>query len=167
MIQLWVNLPKKDKMTDPAYQAIENKDMGKLVLENNQGTVTVVAGEYNGVKGPAKTHTPMNIYVIDLNKNGRVILNEPDNFNFGMLLLSGTVNVNEEAHETNDFILFKNEDGSVNIEATSEDVKLFVLSGEPINEPIAAGGPFVMNTKEELRQANEDFYNGDFGTSDF
>ncbi len=167
MIQLWVNLPKKDKMTKPAYQAIENKDMGKLSLSDEQGSITVVAGEFDGVKGSAKTHTPMNIYVIDLNKNGKVTLNEPGDYNFGILVLSGTVNVNDELHESKDFILFKNEDGTVKLEATSENVKILVLSGEPINEPIAAGGPFVMNTKEELRQANEDFYNGEFGTSDF
>lgn len=167
LIQLWVNLPKKDKMTQPAYQAIENKDMGKLLLENEQGSITVVAGEFDGVKGPARSHTPMNIYFADLNKNGKITLNEPKNYNFGILILNGTININGEEHNDKDFILFKNEEGQVNIESISENSKIFVLSAEPINEPVAAGGPFVMNTKEELRQANEDFYNGKFGTHEF
>ncbi len=167
MIQLWVNLPKKDKMTEPAYQAIMNKDMGKVVLGDGEGNITIVAGEFEGIKGPAKTFTPMNIYTIDLNKNGKVTLNEPGDYNMGILILNGSINVNGESHDAKDFILFKNEDGVVNIEANSESVKIFVLSGEPINEPIAAGGPFVMNTKEELRQANEDFNNGKFGKEEF
>ncbi|HBB29725.1 MAG TPA: short-chain dehydrogenase, partial [Clostridiales bacterium] len=98
---------------------------------------------------------------------GKVTLNEPGDYNMGILILNGSINVNGESNDTKDFVLFKNEDGAVNIEATSENVKIFVLSGEPINEPIAAGGPFVMNTKEELRQANEDFSNGKFGKEDF
>ena len=160
MIQLWVNLPKKDKMSEPRYQALTKEQMGKAELPDGKSNVTVVAGNFSGVKGPAKTFTPMNIYVINLDKGGIVTLNEPGNFNVGILLLGGEVKVNGQACKTKDFILFKNEDGEITIESTSDDVKIFVLSGEPINEPVAAGGPFVMNTKEELRQANEDFYNG-------
>ncbi len=167
VIQLWVNLPKKDKMTEPRYQAITKEDMGKAVLAEDHGTVTVVAGAFNGVKGPAKTFTPMNIYVIDLINHGEVTLNEPGYFNMGILVLDGDVSVNDETYRAKDFILFHNEDGDVRIKSLSATAKIFVLSGEPINEPIAAGGPFVMNTREELRQANEDYHNGKFGTSDF
>ena len=167
MIQLWVNLPKKDKMTEPRYQAITKEDMGKTILSHNQGNVTVVAGMFNDIKGPAKTFTPMNIYIVDLINNGKVTLEEPGHFNMGMLILEGDVKVNGESCNTKDFVLLKNEDGHVNIESVSETAKIFVLSGEPINEPIAAGGPFVMNTREELMQANMDFNNGEFGTFDF
>ncbi|WP_312642636.1 pirin family protein [Hydrogenoanaerobacterium sp.] len=167
MIQLWVNLPKKHKMDDPGYQAITKEQMGKVALPDGKGTVTVVAGAYDGVKGPAKSFTPMNIYIIDLQKGGTITLNEPGNFNMGMLILGGEAKVNGEACKTKDFILLKNEEGEVVIHAESDDVKIFVLSGEPIDEPIAAGGPFVMNTREELMQANEDFNNGKFGTHDF
>lgn len=167
VIQLWVNLPKKDKMTEPRYQAITKEDMGKAVLAVDHGTVTVVAGTFNGVKGPAKTFTPMNIFVIDLINHGEVTLKEPGDFNMGILVLDGDVCVNDETYRAKDFILFHNEDGDVRIKSLSETAKIFVLSGEPINEPIAAGGPFVMNTREELRQANEDYHNGKFGTSDF
>lgn len=167
VIQLWVNLPKKDKMTEPRYQAITKEDMGKAVLAEDHGTVTVVAGTFNGVKGPAKTFTPMNIFVIDLINHGEVTLKEPGDFNMGILVLDGDVSVNDETYRAKDFILFHNEDGDVRIKSLSETAKIFVLSGEPINEPIAAGGPFVMNTREELRQANEDYHNGKFGTSDF
>lgn len=167
MIQLWVNLPKKDKFAEPGYQAITKERMGKVTLPDEKGSVTIVAGAFDGVKGPAKTFTPMNIYTIELKQGGVVTLNEPANFNFGMLILSGEVKVNGQVGKEKDFVLFKNEEGEVVIEAASDDVKIFVLSGEPINEPIAAGGPFVMNTREELRQANEDFNNGKFGTFDF
>lgn len=167
MIQLWVNLPMKDKMTAPRYQAITHDDMGKALLPDEQGKVTVVAGMFNKTKGPAKTFSPMNIYIIDLINNSKVTLEEPGNFNMGILILDGEIKVNGESRKTKDFVLFKNEDGVVNIEAESENAKIFVLSGEPINEPIAAGGPFVMNTVEELGQANEDFNFGKFGTFDF
>jgi hypothetical protein len=167
MIQLWVNLPAKDKFAEPGYQAITKEQMGKVSLPDEKGSITIVAGAFDGVKGPAKTFTPMNIYTVELKQGGAVTLNEPANFNFGMLILSGEVKVNGRAGKEKDFVLFKNEEGEAVIEAASNDVKIFVLSGEPINEPIAAGGPFVMNTREELRQANEDFNNGKFGTFDF
>lgn len=167
MIQLWVNLPKKDKFAEPGYQAITKAQMRKVRLPNDSGEVTVIAGAFNGTKGPAKSFTPMNIYFIDLNKGGSITLDEPASFNFGMLILNGDIKVNGEEGKTKDFVLFNNDEGQVTIDALSETVKLFVLSGEPINEPIAAGGPFVMNTREELRQANEDFNNGKFGTFDF
>lgn len=167
MIQLWVNLPKKDKWAEPGYQAITRKQMGTVQLPEDQGTVTVVAGQFNGVKGPAKTFTPMNILVIDLKAGGKVTLNEPGNFNLGLLILEGAIKVNEESAGFKDFVLFRNEEGEIQLEATAETVKVFVLSGEPIEEPIAAGGPFVMNTREELRQASEDFRNGKFGSADF
>jgi len=167
MIQLWVNLPAKDKFAEPGYQAITKEQMGKVSLPDEKGGITIVAGAFKGVKGPAKTFTPMNIYTVELKQGGAVTLNEPANFNFGMLILSGEVKVNGRAGKEKDFVLFKNEEGEAVIEAASNDVKIFVLSGEPINEPIAAGGPFVMNTREELRQANEDFNNGKFGTFDF
>lgn len=167
MIQLWVNLPKKDKTADPRYQAITKEEMGKFPLPESRGTVTIVAGAYNGVKGPAKTFTPMNIYIIELEENGTISLNEPDHFNTGMLILSGAITVNGDGCKTKDFVLFKNEEGLITISAGNAKAKIFVLSGEPINEPIAAGGPFVMNTREELRQANEDFNNGKFGSMNF
>lgn len=167
MIQLWVSLPQKYKMTEPRYQAIVNEDMGKVILPDEQGDITVVSGIFNGTKGPAKTFTPMNIYIVDLHNGGKVKLNEPNNFNTGMLILHGEIKVNGQPCKAKDFVLFKNEDGDIDIELVSENAKIFVLSGEPINEPIAAGGPFVMNTREELRQANEDFNNGKFGTADF
>ena len=167
MIQLWVNLPKKDKLTVPRYQAITNDQMGKVILPDHQGTITVVSGDFEGTKGVAKTFSPMNIYTINLNQGGKVTLNEPAHFNLGMLVLSGEIKVNDTEAKFKDFVLFKNEAGEVVIEAASDDTQIFVLSGEPINEPIAAGGPFVMNTREELRQANEDFNNGKFGTFEF
>ena len=167
MIQLWVNLPAKDKMTQPGYQAITNDQMGKVPLPDGKGQATVVTGTYGGVNGPAKTFSPMNIYLIDLTKEGRALLQEPSIYNLGLLILDGEVLVNGEACRHKDFILFKNEEGEVLLEGVDPKSKVFVLSGEPLNEPIAAQGPFVMNTMEEIRQAYEDFNNGKFGTKEF
>lgn len=167
MIQLWVNLPAKAKMAPPAYQAITKEQMGKVVLPNGSREVTVTAGSFQGTKGPAKTFTPMNIYTVDLQPGGKVTLNEPGSYNTGLLILEGDLTINGEACQTRDFVLFKNEPGEINIEASGVNAKFFVLSGEPINEPIAPAGPFVMNTREELRQASKDYLGGMFGTTDF
>lgn len=167
MIQLWVNLPKKDKMAEPGYQAITKEEMGKARLPDGKGVVTVVAGSFGGAKGPARTFTPMNIYIVDLEKGGVATLSEPADFNLGMLILGGEAVVNGDVCREKDFVLFENEEGQVNIEGLNGGVKIFVLSGKPIDEPVAAGGPFVMNTEEELRKAHEDFKSGKFGTFDF
>ena len=167
MIQLWVSLPKKDKYTDPMYQEITNSMMGKATLPDNAGNVTVVAGGFMGVEGPAHTFSPMNIYILDLNGGSRIKLDEPFEYNTGMLILSGSVEINGSSAKEHDFVLFENKEGIVEITAGSVPVKLIVLSGEPLNEPQVGAGPFVMNTMEELRQASLDYREGRFGTDKF
>ena len=168
MIQLWVNLPKDKKMIEPKYQTLLKSDMGILKLDNNQGEISIISGEVNGVKGPAQTFTDINIYNVTLNNNGRVLLNEPSNFNTGILVLKGEIKINEEnIGKESDFILFNNVEGSISIESITKDTLFIVLSGEPINEPIVSHGPFVMNTVEEIYQAYEDFENNKFGTEEF
>ena len=168
MIQLWVNLPKDKKMIEPKYQTLLKSDMGILKLDNNQGEISIISGEINGVKGPAQTFTDINIYNVTLNNNGRVLLNEPSNFNTGILVLKGEIKINEEnIGKESDFILFNNVEGSISIESITKDTLFIVLSGEPINEPIVSHGPFVMNTMEEIYQAYEDFENNKFGTEKF
>lgn len=167
MIQLWINLPKKDKLTNPKYQELKRENMGKLKLENDNGDVSVVAGEFQGVKGPALTFSPMNIYIVNLKTSGSITLNEPGSYNTGILMLSGDLNINNTPCTENDFILFENKEGIIKIDNISSDSKMIILSGEPLNEPVVAGGPFIMNTKEELRQAMDDYREGKFGTERF
>lgn len=168
MVQLWVNLPKESKMIEPRYQALLREDMGVLKLNNNKGEISVISGEVKGVKGPAKTFTDINLYNVKLENNGIVELNEPSDFNTGILLLEGTIKVNEDRIcKDNDFILFDNVEGTILVESVSEDALFLVLSGKPINEPIVSHGPFVMNTVEEIHQAYEDFRNNKFGTENF
>ncbi len=166
MIQLWVNLPAKDKMTNPKYQAIAKTQMGKYSLDGGS-EITIYAGEVFGTKGPATTFSPMNIYRVDLKESSRVELSEPSSYNLGMLVISGEAFSNGQELREHEFALYKNEDGIIELSASKGDASIFVLSGEPLNEPIVARGPFVMNTEEEIRQANEDFYNGKFGNMDF
>lgn len=168
MIQLWVNLPKKNKLDPPKYQALLKENMGSFIIPDDGGSVSVIAGEFNGVKGPASTFSPINMYTIRLKNAGKLNLDEPSNFNTGILILNGNVKVNENTDcNEGDFILFENKEGNITIEAISENAMAIVLSGEPIDEPIATGGPFVMNTSEEIQLAYRDFREGKFGSLDF
>lgn len=163
MVQLWVNLPKKDKSTDPKYQAIQYKDINRHALDDDQGTIEVVAGEYEDTEGPASTFTPIHMYNAKLNKGGQVDLQFPAHYNTTLLVLEGTIVVNGHKEVPTDHLALMANDGETfNIKA-SDDAVVLVLSGEPINEPIAAHGPFVMNTKEELKEAFMEFNEGKFG----
>jgi quercetin 2,3-dioxygenase len=163
MVQLWVNLPAKDKKSTPKYQAITQSQMGKYSLPGDGGTVEVIAGEYNGVKGPASTFTPIEMYNARLKKGAQVTFTFPENFNTGILVVEGSVKVNETEQAPQDhFILFKNDGEEITIHA-EEDAILLVLSGEPIDEPIVAYGPFVMNTYDEIQEAMDDFRKGKYG----
>lgn len=167
MIQLWVNLPTKDKLTSPKYQELVKEDMGSYAIPNNGGNVSVIAGEFKGIKGPASTFTPINMYTITLEHNGELDFNEPSDFNTGILILEGEIKINDQDCKNGDFILFENSPGNISLQSITENSMAIILSGEPINEPIATGGPFVMNTREEIKQANEDFHSGKFGSLDF
>ncbi|MDY7394875.1 pirin family protein [Aureibaculum sp. 2210JD6-5] len=163
MVQLWVNLPKKDKMSTPKYQAIKNAEMGRFELDNEAGIIEVIAGAYKDVKGTASTFTPIHMLNAKLNKGGKANFEFPANYNTVLLVLEGAIVVNgKEETPTDHLALMANDGEKFEIEAT-DDAVVLVLSGEPINEPIAAHGPFVMNTKEELREAFDDFNNGKFG----
>lgn len=166
MLQLWVNLPKQYKSTPPKYQAITHEQMGQFKLPNDGGEMFVVAGEYNGVKGPAFTFTPINMYDVRLRTKGQLDINFPSSYNTGILVAQGQVTVNQNySAVASDFVLFKNEDGLIHLEAI-EDAIVVVLSGQPIDEPIAAHGPFVMNTRHELVEAFQEFQSGKFGYLD-
>jgi quercetin 2,3-dioxygenase len=162
MVQLWVNLPAKYKMTAPKYQALAAAQMGKYELPDSGGHVDIIAGEFKGVKGTASTFSPIHAYNLYLNKNGKIDFALPENYNTGLLVVEGEVIVNEQKVKADHFVLFKNLGTDISLEASS-DAKVLVLSGEPINEPIVAYGPFLMNTKEEIVQAYDDVNSGKFG----
>ena len=163
MVQLWVNLPAKNKMTPAGYQAIEKKDMKKVMLEDGESFIELIAGEYNGIKGPATTFTPVNLFNANLVKGAKACFSFDKNFNTGMLVIEGEVIINESKSVTEDhFILFGHDGEDVVINASDKSIVL-ILSGEPIREPIVSYGPFVMNTQVEIKQAYEDYSNGKFG----
>ncbi len=163
MVQLWVNLPAKDKMSPPRYQAITRADIQPLELENNAGKVEVIAGEYRGVKGPAKTFSPVFLMNAFLNSGGKIDLSFAQHDHTALVIISGKVKINDnQIAEANQLVVFQDDGTDFEIEAMEESVVL-VLNGEPISEPIAAYGPFVMNTREEIIQAYQDFQMGKFG----
>jgi redox-sensitive bicupin YhaK (pirin superfamily) len=162
MIQLWINLPKKDKLTPPKYQSLVGSEINKVELPGNGGIVKVVAGNLNGVKGSASTFTEMNVFDIRLNQNGEMKTDIPASHNTSVLVVEGSAEVNGQRAGLHDFVLFKNEGETITIKANENSV-LLLLSGEPIDEPIAQYGPFVMNTQQELQETFLEYQAGKFG----
>jgi len=163
MVQLWVNLPAAHKMSPPRYQGIVSDDIPRVDIGTG-AYARVIAGEVNGVKGPAKTFTPVHVYDVRLEAGARGEIQLPAGHNSAVVLLRGDVTVNGanlrgEAEVAN---LGKTGE-TVTIEATKESLVL-VLSGEPIDEPVKSYGPFVMNTEAEIRQAFEDYRAGRMGS---
>ncbi len=163
MVQLWVNLPAKDKNTAPGYQSLNNADIPRLSLPNGEGSVRVIAGEYNGVRGPAKTFTPINMWDVRLAARATVSMAVPERHNTAVVVLKGAIVVNGVATATEaQFALLDKAGGEIMLTAHG-DASVLLLSGEPIDEPVVMHGPFVMNTTEEIRQAITDFKSGRFG----
>lgn len=163
MVQLWVNLPAKYKMTPPKYQGIEHSAIAKLELPNHAGVVEVIAGNYQGTKGSAFTFTPIEMYNIRLNTGAKIKLNTPSSYNTAIVVIEGSVTVNgSEYANVNQMVHFASEGSEIELTVKENTILLF-LSGEPINEPIAQYGPFLMNKPEELQQAIDDYNTGKFG----
>ncbi len=163
MVQLWVNLPAKDKMSKPKYQGIVHADISKYELPNNEGVIEVIAGEYEGTTGAASTFTPVNLFNAKLKKGTTAAFNFPAHFNSALLVIEGSIRVNDtENVRVDNLLLFANEGEKFTITALENTVVL-ILGGEPIMEPIASHGPFVMNTKEEIMEAFNDVNMGKFG----
>jgi redox-sensitive bicupin YhaK (pirin superfamily) len=161
MVQLWVNLPAKDKMSTPKYQAIENSNIPKIKVDG--GIVEVIAGAYQGHQGAASTFTPVNMLNAKLTSGGSATFSFPSNHNTCILVIEGEVILNNTEDVPLDHLaLFKNEGETFTIKASQDSIVL-ILSGEPINEPIAAHGPFVMNTREQIMEAFQDYELGKFG----
>jgi len=162
MVQLWVNLPAKQKMTKPGYQAILDKQIPTVDLKQGAGKARIIAGEFEGYSGPANTLTPMNVIDLKL-KKGVSTIPVPEGWNAALVVLKGAVDAGwgEVAKDAQMFMFSK---AGQNIQFNViEDTIALLLSGEPIDEPIVGYGPFVMNTKEEIAQAIQDFQDGSFG----
>lgn len=163
MVQLWVNLPAKDKMTAPGYQTILNRDIPTVALPDGAGQVRVIAGEFDGHRGPARSFTPMDVWDVRLVQDGVMRFDTTPGHTLALVVLHGTVQVNgAEIVREGQLVQFDRDGSGLEIEANN-DATLLVLSGEPINEPVVGHGPFVMNSKAEILQAFEDFNSGRFG----
>ena len=163
MVQLWVNLPAKDKMTQPRYQAITRQDIPRIDMDEGAGQIRVIAGEMGGHLGPAQTFSPVNVWDGELKAQYETTLHVPEGHNTILVVLKGKVVVNE-SHKVQDssMVMFAKDDITIQLQAL-QDTQFLLLSGEPLNEPIQGYGPFVMNSKAEIIQAFDDFNNGKFG----
>jgi len=163
MVQLWVNLPSKDKMSRPKYQELTRENMATYLLDDGMGKIEVIAGKYKDTMGSASTFTPVHLLNAKLKTSATVDFSFPENYSTALLVIEGKITVNGlETIDTDHFGLFENAGEDFSITAT-EDAIVLVLSGEPIDEPIAAQGPFVMNNRAELQEAMMDYNLGKFG----
>lgn len=162
MVQLWVNLPAKDKMAPGAYQGIVAADIPVVDLPDGIGTARVIAGDYAGTAGPARTFTPINLWDMKLKAQADLRLDLPEGHTAMLVVLDGQLSIDgEPAASDAQMLLLSREGTQIDLHADAE-TSFLVLTGEPIDEPIAGHGPFVMNTREEIVQAFEDFNNGLF-----
>ncbi|MFN3455350.1 MAG: pirin family protein [Pseudobdellovibrio sp.] len=170
MVQLWVNLPAKFKMTSPRYQGLTSEVIPSVDLLDQAGTLRVIAGEYRqagGIyKGPAKTFTAINMWDLRLRAGKNIKLDLPEGHSTLIFVLQGKVKINDQVEVGSAELTVLDRSGTSVILEAHEDSKVLVLTGEPILEPVIGYGPFVMNTQMEIRQAFEDFQNGLMGTLD-
>jgi redox-sensitive bicupin YhaK (pirin superfamily) len=162
MVQLWVNLPAKDKMSKPGYQNLLDRDIPSVDLPDGAGRVRVIAGEFNGHKGPAHTFTPIDVWDVRLSKGRAAKFDVPEGRTLAVIVLHGPVLVNDQVVREAQRVSLDRIGTELNIEANN-DATVLVLSGEPINEPVVGYGPFVMNTAAEIETAMRDFNSGKFG----
>lgn len=163
MVQLWVNLPAKDKSAAPGYQLLESQSMPKVALPNDAGTLRVIAGDYLGNIGAAKTFSPLDVWDLQLNKGKTVGIPTKAGRHVGLVMLRGSMFVDgRSALNEGELMILDDTDSNILLEAT-EDALVLLLSGDPIDEPVVGYGPFVMNTVQEINEAINDFNSGKFG----
>ena len=164
MIQLWVNLPAKDKMSPPRYQGIASSEIPQVAMPNGQGSVRVIAGEYAGVKGPARTFTPIQLWDLRLASAQPIEFALPEGYTVALLVLKGELQVSGSVIPLRaaEVGVFERAGTLLRIER-ADGVTALLLCGEPIDEPIVGSGPFVMNTAAEIRQAMSDYQSGKMG----
>ena len=163
--QLWVNLPAKDKMTPAHYQGITAAQIPSVALPQGAGQLRLIAGDWEDKKAPAQTYTPMRVWDLRLAAGGRADLPQPEGWNTLLLVQSGSVQINDGATvQSMQTATFSAAGTGLTLSNTgSVEAQLLLLSGEPINEPVCGYGPFVMNSREEIKQAIDDFNSGRFG----
>jgi redox-sensitive bicupin YhaK (pirin superfamily) len=163
MVQLWVNLPAQDKMGAPGYQTLLDAQIPSVELPEGAGRVRIIAGRFDGHAGPARTHTPMNVWDIRLRQGHHAELPVADGRTLALVVLKGTVRINggQPVGEAQ-LVTFDRSGEDVFVDADS-DATVLLLSGEPIDEPVVGYGPFVMNSQAEIAQAVNDFNSGRFG----
>lgn len=163
MVQLWVNLPAKDKGAAPGYQSLRAVDIPTVELSGGAGTLRVIAGHFASAKGPARTFTPINIWDVRVARDKTATLDVPESHTVSVVVLSGTIEIDGcQIVREAEMVVLGREGGAVTITGNAA-AKLLVLTGEPIDEPVVAQGPFVMNTVGEIKQAILDFRAGKFG----
>lgn len=162
MIQLWVNLPSKDKMGPPRYQGVLSKDIPVVKLTEKGSSMRIIAGSYQETFGPAKTHTPIHLWDLSLKANDKIHFSLPDGSTTALFIRKGEIMVDQKTAVYNQMIVFENAGTDIEFEA-SADSSVLLMNGEPLNEKIIAYGPFVMNTEGEIRQAMLDYQNGKMG----
>ncbi|MDO4693140.1 MAG: pirin family protein, partial [Eikenella sp.] len=161
MVQLWVNLPAKDKHTPARYQHLAKENIPVAALPENAGHLRLIAGEYRGIRGAADTFTEMNVWDVVIEAGREAAIEVPAGHNLSMVVLRGEAEFNGHARAgAGQLVGFAEGGGAVNIRAGGETVKILLLSGVPINEPVAGYGPFVMNSAEEIREAIAEFKSG-------
>ena len=164
VIQLWVNLPGKLKMSPPRYQEILSAQIPEVQLADNAGTARVIAGELLNTRGPAKTFTPIILSDLSLKAGNSVELTVPPNFTTLLMVRRGIVTLSgADRVQPGELALFEREGNLLSLDCT-EEAQALLLCGEPIGEPVAAQGPFVMNTRAELEQAVRDYQSGQLGS---
>ena len=162
-LQLWINLPERHKNDAPAYQYIPATTMGRYQSLDETIDAIVYTGAFRHITGSAKSHTPMNIYKLKLEPNSWISISENMTWNTGFLVINGTGTANGESIESGDFVLFNNDGKRFEVESGDEGLEIFVLAGEPLNEPVIKQGPYVMTNKTELLLAYGEYINGKFG----
>lgn len=163
MVQLWVNLPAKDKLASPRYQGILDAQIPSVDLGDGRGALRVIAGEYDGAVGPAQTFTPMHVWDIRLDSDRALDLAVPAGYHTALVVLRGSVRANEDqVLGPAELAVFERDGTSIHLEGGA-GTRALLLSGEPIDEPVVGHGPFVMNTMQEIKQAISDFQAGRMG----
>ena len=163
MIQLWVNLPAKDKMTQPGYQSITADVIPDVELPNNAGHMRVIAGRYEDIVGPAHTFSPLNVWDLQLNQSQEITLHQPAGWSTALVVLEGEVVVNGEGSAREGQLVVLSQKGEALHLSASSNAKVLLMASEPLQEPIVGYGPFVMNTKAQIAEAVRDFNSGRFG----
>lgn len=156
--QLWLNLPKEKKMIEPAYQDIHAEQIP--IVKEVFGTVKVISGDYNGAIGPGKSHSPVLILDIQLKEASEIIIPVDDGWNAFGFIYEGNVKSGKSLSKGQ--LAVYNTEGNIHFKTNSTQASIYLVAGEPLNEPVARGGPFVMNTKSEILKAFEDYQNGNF-----